>query len=207
MQGNQGQTGKQTGQNLTAGFGEYSELLATELMPRYYENTYRGQKFSALFPAAATAAASTSALCVLINPPGSLKNFVLMDASVQLTAYVAQTLIGTGVILGWFACAVLPGTVGSVVVPQGCFVGGSAATVAKAYVSDTVGVTPAPLRQIAGWTMGTATPGADVVGLLHDDIAGSVIIAPGFGVAIFGLGGTAADLTIQPTLTWDEVPV
>ncbi len=44
LSGNQGQSGKQVGQNITAGMGEYSDLLFTELMARYYEQTYRGSK-------------------------------------------------------------------------------------------------------------------------------------------------------------------
>jgi hypothetical protein len=204
-QGNQGQTGKQTGQGLTLGFGEFSEATVTELMPRYYENTYRGQKFSVLFAAAVTGAASTSALDVLINPSGSGKNLVILDSTVVLTGYTAQTLIGSGVELGWFACAVTPGTIGTLIVPTQCFVGNGGKSVAIAAPTATILVAPAFIRQIAGWTLGTATPGADVVGVVHDDVAGAIIIAPGYGIAFFGLGGTPADLTIQPTLTWDEV--
>jgi len=207
LQGNQGQTGKQTGQNITVGIGEYAETLVTELQSRYYENTYRGQKFSATFAAAATAAASTSALDVIINPTGSGKNLVFVDAFVALTAYTAQTLIGSAVVLGSFAAAVLPTTVGTVVVPQNCMIGNGVTSVAKAYVSATVLVAPVSVRQLAAWCLGSATPGGDVDAGKHDDVAGGTVLSPGFGVAIFGLGGTPADLTIQPTLTWDEVPI
>ena len=195
LQGNQGQTGKQMGQNITASLGEFSEQLMTELQSRYYQQTYRGNKFTATFTAAATAAASTSALCVILNPLSSGKNLIFTDAFVALTGYTAQAL----------AAAILPTTVGTAIATQNCLLGSGAASVAKAYVSATLGVAPVAVRQLAAWALGTATPGADVVSGVHDDIGGAVILTPGNCIALFGLGGTPADLTVQTTLTWDEV--
>src|ERR1039458_956141 len=94
LQGNQGQSGKQVGQNLTAGFGEYSDLLVTELMTRYYENTYRGNAFIA-----ATAAAGALSLTgtttytglAVFNPANSGKNLALK------TAIFVPTIVATGI--------------------------------------------------------------------------------------------------------------
>jgi hypothetical protein len=205
LQGNQGQTGKQMGQNITASLGEFSEQLMTELQSRYYQQTYRGNKFTATFTAAATAAASTSALCVILNPLSSGKNLIFTDAFVALTGYTAQTLAGSSLVLGYSAAAILPTTVGTAIATQNCLLGSGAASVAKAYVSATLGVAPVAVRQLAAWALGTATPGADVVSGVHDDIGGAVILTPGNCIALFGLGGTPADLTVQTTLTWDEV--
>ena len=76
LQGNQGQTGKQVGQNLTAGFGEFSELLVNELQARYYQNAYRGNSFYAVNTAAQalSVASSTYTGLVVQNPAASGKN-------------------------------------------------------------------------------------------------------------------------------------
>jgi hypothetical protein len=60
LQGNQGATGKQTGNGVIISAGEFGEQLASELMARNCEATYRGQRFSALFPSAALAVAGAS---------------------------------------------------------------------------------------------------------------------------------------------------
>jgi hypothetical protein len=208
IKGNCGQADSSAqGQQFAISLGRSGEMLVSELRARFDEATRRGVKFSATFTAAATAAATTSALCVIMNPPGSGKMLVFQDAFVALTAYTAQTLAGSSVALGGFLAATIPSTVGSAVTPVNCNIGGPSNSVAKAWASATVGVAPVVVRQLAAWALGTATPGADVVGGIHDDISGAVQLSPGYGIAIFGLGGTPADLTIQPTLTWDEVPI
>jgi hypothetical protein len=208
LKGNVGQAdGSAQGQNFTLSLGRSGELLTSEIRQPGYEATYRGTKFSVTFAAAATAVAAAASLDVIVNPAGSGKNLVFCDAVVALTAYTAQTLAGSSVVLGGAAAATIPGTVGSVVTPANCNIGSGNISVAKCYVSATLGTVPVAIRQLAAWCLGTATPGADVVASIHDDIKGEVILAPGNAIAIFGLGGTPADLTIQPTLTWDEVPI
>jgi len=208
LQGNQGQTGKQVGQNLTAGFGEFSDLLVTELMPCYYEQTYRGNKYSVTWTAAALAAAASASSFVLSNPPNSGKNLVLIDSYVALTSYIAQTLIGTAAILGAAPNFVSPLSASSgPLTPVNTLIGSGNNSVAKAFATATLGVVPVAIRTLAAWVMGTATPGGDAVGCVGNDMKGIIIVAPGSAICIFGLGGAAADLTIQPTLTWDEVPV
>src|ERR1017187_2094929 len=90
LTGNQGQTGKQLGQNIIAAVGEYSELLASELQPRYYEQAYRGQTFVlAAVAQAGTAylgAAGGTPLVAVWNPTGSGKNLVLLQASTSIVA-------------------------------------------------------------------------------------------------------------------------
>ena len=182
-------------------------MMVNLIRPEGYEATYRGTKFSATCPAAATAVTATAALCVYINPPGSGKLLVLTDATVGLTAYTAQTLACTSIMLGGSQTATIPGTVGTAITPVNTNIGNGNVSVVKAYVSATLGVAPVAVRQLGGWCLGTATPGADVTGTIRDEIKGQVIVQPGYAIAIAGLGGTPANLTIQPTLTWDEIPV
>jgi hypothetical protein len=203
LQGNQGQGTKQVGQNITAGFGEYSEMLVTELQPRYYENTYRGKKFSNLFASNALAAAGTSAIDVLINPAGSGVNLVLMDA---YTAFTALTAVATGTLcaIGWFAAAVIPGTIGTLQVPNNMLVGSTQKSNAICAPTATIGVAASYVRTLASLYGDLAAN--DIVGQ-HDDIGGAVIVPPGFGLAVYGVTGTVTDVTVQVSLTWDEIPV
>src|ERR1700693_1273756 len=100
LQGNQGQTGKQVGQNLTAGFGEFSELLVNELQARYYQNAYRGNSFYAVNTAAQalSVASSTYTGLVVQNPAASGKNLVLLE----IIWATSLTFTGVGsIVLGW----------------------------------------------------------------------------------------------------------
>lgn len=95
LQGNQGQTGKSVGQNITVGFGEYSDQMVTELMARYYEMNYRGQMFSAgssttaLSANTITLTATTTPIVGVWNPSTSLVNLVVLQASLQVSVQVA----------------------------------------------------------------------------------------------------------------------
>jgi hypothetical protein len=203
LQGNQGQTGKQTGQNITIGTGEFSEVLTSELMPRYYENTYRGQKFSCLYASAALAVAAAASSFVLINPAGSGKNLVLTDA---FTSLMPGTAVATAsaIVLGWTSVPATLATVGTPITPANLLIGSGNKSVAIAAPTATFGQTPTFARVLASLYGDLTT--SDVTGM-HDDIGGAVIITPGNGVCIFGVNGTPADITIAPCLTWDEVPV
>src|SRR5215472_6620112 len=122
LQGNQGQTGKLVGANQVVSLGEYGEILATELQPRYYENTYRGQKFSAIYPSTALAVAAAASQFILLNPAGSGKNLVLIDAYVAFTALTAVAS-GTDIVIGGVQVSSNPGTVGTAIVPANTFIG------------------------------------------------------------------------------------
>jgi hypothetical protein len=200
---NQGQTGKQTGQNVPASAGEYGEPLVTELMPRYYQQTYRGNKFSQLFASAALAVAAAASSFILYNPTGSGKNLVLVDAYIPVTAITAVAS-GTCITLGWAPVATTPGTIGTLLTPACTLIGSGNKSVAVAAPTATFGTTPTFARVLANLYGDLAAN--DFVGV-HDDIGGAVVIAPGFGVCIFGVNGTPADVTLAPCLTWDEVPV
>src|ERR1019366_1826210 len=90
LQGNSGALGKQVGQNLTAGFGETSDLLVTELQARYYEQNYRGLTFftslAAAAPTAYAGAGGGTPLLAIYNPIASGVNLVLKSAMVSLVA-------------------------------------------------------------------------------------------------------------------------
>jgi len=202
----QGTTGKQVGQVPIASGGEYGELLATELMARYYEQNYRGNVFGVGYAAAALAAPSATAAgsFTLYNPTSSGKNLVLLEITAALTTFtaVATTICAIGVytFANQTPTALTPGNV-----PLCALVGSGNASVAKTYTAATiVGGNTFPIRQVGNSGILTAVGFAG--DLLKDEVAGALILAPGNG---FGLAATAtaADDTIQACYTWAEIPV
>jgi hypothetical protein len=88
LQGNQGQTGKQTGQNITAGVGEFSDILVSEFQGRFYEQNYRGQLFgngvtalTALTANTITLTNTTTPILGVWNPLSSGVNLVILQAT------------------------------------------------------------------------------------------------------------------------------
>ncbi|SRR6266550_2161809 len=103
LQGNQGQTGKQVGQNITAGFGEFSDVIVSELQSRFYEANYRGTLYStgssitALSANTITLTATTTPILGVWNPLNSSVNLVILQASLQAVINTFTTPAGAGV--------------------------------------------------------------------------------------------------------------
>jgi hypothetical protein len=209
LQGNQGQAGKQVGQNLTAGLGEFSELLITELMARYYEQTYRGNKFAAQVAAANPTGVSTgilgaagTPLLLVWNPAGSGKNLVILQS------FIAMRNNGT-VSPGSFVWSAGPTTPVTANLSQPLnlaslqasgsvakFVANAAATGLSAllYVRPIMGVGAATTATTTGFPQG------------YEETAGGLIVPPGYAAAIIStVTGTAA--VVDAGIVWDEIPV
>lgn len=223
LQGNQGQTGKQLGQNLTAGFGEFSDVLVTELMARYYENTYRGNKYvcsvagggvqlaaTHLF---STAIATFTPLLALYNPLTSPVNLVLTKVWCGLSASVLATIAQTGAFL-------LVGNAGQSITNAQSATPVNAKTL-KALGSQAVGISnavlagavgnPLLLRPLAA-DLALVTATANATGLIGpitpEEIAGSLIVPPGGYVGIAnGISNAVAGMLVSAGFEWDEIPV
>jgi hypothetical protein len=206
IQGSQGQTGKQPGQNLVVGLGEFSELLATQLMARYYEQTYRGNVFGVTYTAAALAAPSATATgsFALFNPLGGSKNLVLLKIKPTFGAFTAGTTVtavGMVPIINQIPTAQTPGNT-----PRCSLIGSSNTSVATPLTAGTlVAANTVASRLIAAPYLDLAA--GDVDDLPADQVEGSVIIQPGSGITFAGIGGTPANLTIGLSLEWMEIPV
>ena len=191
LQGNQGQTGKQVGQNLTVGMGELSELLVSELQPRYYEQCYRGNTFFLSVAAAGgtayTGAAGGTPLLALYNPVGSGKNLVLKSACVSVVATASAAGLTQFRLYGGISVA----PTGTVVSPRNALSfaspGGSVAT----GVSNAAMTSSTALNYII--TIGTyqfsvqLTSGGPTYMLCPPilwDAGGQVIIQPGSMIAL-----------------------
>jgi hypothetical protein len=209
LQGNQGQTGKQTGQNLTASLGEYGEQLASELQPRYYENTYRGQKFSACNTAAVTIGAltATNVSFALYNPPGSGKNLAIVDASFG----AGSTVFASGAV--FFAVnpqTTTPAGTTALTIRNNLLTGNTgAASIAQAYSAATLSATPVAIRPFYGCVgpaASTVTPvSATTVPFVKDDVAGEIILTPGTVLSIQGSVAAVANGFVG--ISWDEISI
>jgi hypothetical protein len=207
MQGSQGQTGKAVGQNLTAGFGEFSDVMVTELMPRYYQNTYRGQKFfvglASAAPTAFVGAAGGTPLLSIYNPIGSGKNLVLV--SLSLANRVTPTGAGTTSFCLWGG-QTAPVT-GTLVNPTNMLNQQAVGSVAKSVNNTaTTGSTALAVIKALGFQYWATAAGAFGTGILHYDSAGEVIIAPGCMLA-FGATVVLTSATYDCSMIWDEIPV
>ena len=209
LQGNQGQTGKQVGQNLTAGFGEYSDVLVSELQARYYENVYRGNVFfaanQALITTAAGLTSSQSTGFILYNPAGSGKNLVILEI---LTQAVIGTAAGANFLLWLAACLsptqAAPATIASTLTVNSALLGTGAAAVAKAYAQATLPTTPVVVRNLGAIQSISNAAGNPVFpSWFKDEVAGALIVPPGIMVAT----QTSAALSISNSMTWAELPI
>jgi hypothetical protein len=221
LQGNQGQTGKQTGQNLTAGFGESSDLLVTELQSRFYQLNYRTQLFSIgcqLTPLSAATillTASAQPIVGVWNPTTSPVNLAILQAmlvdeinnvtSVAMGAFVWASSVGNSAL-----------TAGLVPFNRKSLT--SAGSQAKAFSLSTAslltGLTnnlvvfdAAEFNTASGLlttTVAASTPTPSVSGVQNID--GSILVPPG---GVLALLNTISSVThsVAARLLWAEVPV
>jgi hypothetical protein len=223
ISGNQGQAGKQTGQNIVVGMGEYSDGLFTELMARYYQQTYRGNKFLCASAGAglqlaathlfSTAIATFTPILALYNPLTSPVNLALIRAWCGLTAAPLATITQTGAFL-------LVAGAGQTITNAQSATPVNTKTL-KASGSQAIGITNAALAggvgnpillrpMCANVALVTAT--ANATGLVPpvqpEEIAGAIIVPPGGYVAIAnGISNAVAGHLVNAALEWDEIPV
>jgi hypothetical protein len=230
LQGNQGQTGKQTGQNLTAGFGESSDLLVTELQARFYQQNYRGNLFAggmqltsisnatfslatALSATLATAATATPIVGIW-NPSTSGVNAVILQAIVE-SIITALQMTGPGG-YGWavFLGQVATITTGLIPINRKSFAS------AGSQVKNLAGVALTGLQNIGAFlgASGLGNPALNLstlqtaAGLMPsngqpvENIDGSIIVPPGGILALFATG-TPVAISCLASLLWEEVPV
>jgi hypothetical protein len=212
MQGNQGQVGKQVGQGQTVGFGEFTDVLVTQLQSRYYEQCYRGNTFFVSVASAAgtayTGAAGGTPLVAVHNPTGSGKNLVLKSAMVSVVAsataagmtqfriYSGPSVLPTGTLVQPFsALTILQG--GSVA--KGVSNAAMTSSTALTYVTTIGTYQFAVLTTSGGPTFMLVPP-------VYWDAAGQIIVPPGNQLAL-GAVTIPTAMTNDACLIWDEVPV
>lgn len=200
LQGNQGQVGKQTGQNINVGLGELSELLITELMPRYAEQAYRGNLFVAALQAATavTNLATTATGLILSNPAGSGKNLWIVDICVQQAVAAAAAI--DSVVLAANVNPIATATAHTTpLVVRPALLGGSGTPAGLADSAATLPVAPVVVRSLYAPSI-SATATTAVPPFVMDPVDGKLGIAPGCTVS---LSATTA-ISVLASITWME---
>lgn len=177
--------------------GQLGDVIVSELQARYYEQTYRKNKFSWANPAAVTPSATfagTAPTSTLYNLPGASVNLVLTKVSALFAAAPAGAVV-VGLVAGFNGAAPTGITAGT---PISNFLGGAVGQ-GKVATAITLGTAPALILPIlAVEAASSITPAGGFI-----DVGGSIIIPPGGYVAV----SANAAASIFAGFEWDEVPV
>ncbi len=220
MQGNQGQTGKQVGPNLTAGFGEFSDQLVTELLPRYSQMLMRNQIYTfgasnaALVAANAIAtgvAAASQPIVGLWNPPNSGVYVLILKAFLNITT-IAGTAVSPGGFM-WLISLISQDTITNGSTPFSCKTHLQAGSQVKAFAQSTslAGLTggltvvaPLGINTIQAAGPATAAPQPMTQGV--EDVDGSWGVPPGGVLSLMNQLSTTT-ISVNCGLKWAELPL
>jgi hypothetical protein len=224
LQGQQGVNSKTVNAG-TVSFGEMGELLATELMPRYYEANYKGLKYACSTAGGGVAAAAVqlfsttfatwTPILAIYNPISSTVNLVINQVYCGLSAAPIAAPAQTGAYL------LVAGTGQSLTNAQSTTAVINLKTL-KAVGSQAIAITnttligalpttglPLVLRPLTG-LINLVTASANVSGLLGglncDNIDGSILVPPGafLGIAM-GISNAVATHFTTAGFVWDEI--
>lgn len=196
-------TSLSAGVQATARMDNLGGLAATQLLPRYYETTYRRSMYTAA-TLGATPVATTSQLATtytglwIQNPTTSTVNLVLTKCG--YSSIVVQTsALTVGLMTGSLVT-----TVTTAVTPRNRFVGGVSS---QALAGTAATFTNAPVLETI---LGTIHTGAlnltGVQPMTNVDLEGSLILPPGAYCAFYTSAASAAT-SMHFSLQWIEVPL
>jgi hypothetical protein len=218
VQGNQGQTGKETGLAQVAGLGETSELNPSLLQPRYYAQNYRSNTFTASTPGAgvtlananlfSTAIASFQPILGLYNPLSSLVNLVITHAWFGVSGSPASATT-TGAFF-WVGNSGQNISNATGTAPFNCktlaAAGSRTVVINNATMTGAVG-NPLLLGPVSSNVVPLTEPGANTSlgNTILEEVAGSLMVPPG-GYLGFASGAVAAVPSIVvASIRWSEV--
>lgn len=197
--------------------GDYSELIATELLPRNYNAAYQGWQFSFssgsvtasgaagkdgnTTASPATLLVSASPTFAIWNPPGSGKNVVIDKVG-------ALTLSGTpNGPLYWNYGPYVTGITATTSTVVSGIAGNSPASVMKVYSAVATTGSPAGIayKLACGFTVVSAL-GTGMATPFYEDVGGDIIVPPGEWLALAS-SGTGTSHVYQVSVSWLELPV
>ena len=187
---------------------QFGAALVSETNARYYNLVVAGLVFGATWSAAALAAATASTVGSfgLVNPVGSGKNLVIIDWIFGITTFTAVAS-GTSAALASIAgsqtvTAQTPGNT-----PLCTLIGSTNKAVGAPITAGTIVGTPSPFRfGVNELQSATSSTYFNANGVYKDQIDGEVVLVPGSFINVIGVGGTPADLTVEMSMTWAEIP-
>jgi hypothetical protein len=212
--GNQGQTEKLTGDLLPVSFGEYAEVLETQLEPRYCQQTYRGQKF---FYSATnlwsittyTGNAGGTPFVGLWNPSYTGKNLILQHIFAASYSYGGNVVTCPVALYGGPTNAITAASSNPTNALTLITSGNNGSTV-RCYTTTVLSGSSA-LAYICSatsfYTVATGTGiGSSMPATIYD-VGGAIVIPPGSALALGGpVSGTDGGY-YDLSLWWNEVPV
>lgn len=194
-------TSLSAGVQATARLDNLGGLAATQLLPRYYETTYRRSMFTIANQTGITTSAALSTSytgLVLQNPVGSQFNIVLTKVGYAFTvAPTAAVVVGlmTGVNATTFTT--------NLVVPRNRYVGGIT-SIGVASTNTTI-ATPV-LETVLGTVLTGAITTQSQQAPTVVDMEGSLILTPGAFVAFYTSTASGASGFLG-SFQWVEVPL
>jgi hypothetical protein len=181
--------------------GNQNDLIVSELHGRYYEQTYRTNKFGGSIVGQVTtvgAATTYTGLC-LSNPIGSGVNLVVDKVGVAfLVAFTAAATVG-----------IMTGINTSTNVTHT-----AAAVVRNKFIGDAIGYglldssATLPTAPVLDVVLFAGLTGAITTGVAADilvDMEGSIILPPGAYAAIYTSTASGA-ASMSASFSWEEVP-
>jgi hypothetical protein len=183
-------------------FGGQSDLIVSEVNPRYYESTYRGNGFSASIQAVATTSvglATTYTGLVISNPVGSAVNLAITKASIMQSLIQTTQIEAYAIAVGFNAATNVTHT--AALTPVSNKVGSGLAAVAKADTSATLPTAPTYHTFVQNTGTATANGTGSVI-----DLEGSVILLPG-AYACWVTPAQASVAGLWFSFSWLEIPV
>ena len=181
--------------------GKQGDQIVSELHGRYYEQTYRGNGFSASIQAVATTTVGLSTTytgLVISNPVGSAVNMVLNKASVMQSVIQSVQIEAYAIAVGYNGTTNVTHT--TPLATRSNKIGSGTTSVGLADISATLPT--APFYHTFVHNTGTAT--ANGTGSVID-LEGSVILIPG-AYALWVTPAQASVAGLWFSFSWEEVP-
>lgn len=189
-------------QPIIARAGCQGDTIMSELHGRYYEQTFRGNMFSASIQAVATTTvglATTYTGLVISNPIASSINMVLNKASIMQSVIQSAQIEAYAIAVGFNATTNVTHT--AALVTRSNKIGSGLVSIGLADTSATLPT--APFYHTFVQNTGTAT--ANGTGSVID-LEGSVILPPG-GYALWVTPAQASVAGLWFSFSWEEVSV
>lgn len=181
-------------------------LTATQLLPRYYESTYRRQAYSVatVHGAAVTTSAGNSTTyqgVFLGNPSTSTVNLVLTKAGYSVNAAPAAAMV-VGIMTGTGLGATLTNAANTNI--RNRFVGGVGSQAIANVAATNVTLPTTPVLETVFGTVIATTLASTTPNVI--DLEGSLILPPGTFACLYTSTASAAT-SFFGSLQWVEIPL
>lgn len=189
-------TNQATGSQVPIRMGQLGDQIVSELQPRYYEQTYRGNVYSVANQAAVSTSTTLNTTFTglsVANPSTSGMNLVITKFTCAQFAVGAAAVVSIAVGVGAAA--------GSLTIRNRKYGGASSIAVASAGATIAAPVLIQPVGQVGS----VATTAYGLSNAVSIDLEGSLIIPPGYFVCTDTSIATTTALVFS--FTWIEVPV